>query len=167
MPYTNAVLKQRLYSPTSLYRPLIAFMLMDTPDFLRQQIVKCYMAKSAEEFQNAAIDSWNRIATQIIAVVGEGGFNSLFARSVFLTEYTFPWLAAVLLSPQDDYRFAKLKISFEGKTLEQAKAANSLLLITFTDIMASLIGEQLTIRLLRSAWGEDPSEKPGKELQNE
>jgi len=167
MPYTKAVLKQRLYSPTSLYRPLIAFMLMETPDFLRQQIVKCYMAKSAEEFQNAAIDSWDRIATQIIAVVGEGGFNSLFARSVFLTEYTFPWLAAVLLSPQDDYRFAKLKMSFEGQTLEDAKASNSLLLITFTDIMASLIGEHLTIRLMRSAWGEDPSEKPGKELQNE
>ena len=113
---------------------------MDNCDLLRQQIVKCYMAKPDEEFQNAAIDSWDRIATQIITVVGEGGFNSLYARSVFLTQPTFPWLAAVSLPPQADYRFAKLKISFEGQTLEQAKAANSLLLITFTDILASLIG---------------------------
>jgi hypothetical protein len=145
----------------------MAFILMETCDLLRQQIVKCYMAKPDEEFQNAAIDSWERIATQIIAVVGEGGFNSLYARSVFLTQPMFPWLAAVSLSPQTDHRFAELIISFEGQTPEQAKAANSLLLITFTDILASLIGEQLTIHILRSAWGDDPSEKPGKEFKNE
>ena len=142
-------------------------MLKETRELLRQQLVKCYMAKSAEEFQNAAIDSWERIATQIVTVVGEGGFNSLYARSVFLTQPTFPWLAAVSLPPQTDHRFAKLIISFKGQTPEQAKAANSLLLITFTDILASLIGEHLTIRLLRSAWGDDPLERPGKEFKNE
>ena len=140
---------------------------MDNCDLLRQQIVKCYMAKSAEEFQNAAINSWDQIATQIITIVGEAGFNFLYVRSVFLTQPTFPWLAAVSLPPQTDHRFAELIISFEGQTPEQAKAANSLLLITFTDILASLIGEHLTIRILRSAWGDDPSKVPGKEFQNE
>ena len=125
------------------------------------------MAQPTEEVAGAAISLWEQMATQIIAIVGEGGFNSLYMRSVFLTQSTFPWLSAVSLSPQTDHRFAELKISLEGQTPEQARAANSLLLITFTDILASLIGEQLTIRVLRSAWGDDPSERPGKEFQNE
>ena len=168
MPYTKAVLKQRLYSPTSLYRPLIAFMLMETSDLLRQQLIKHRMAQPSEkEVADTAIDLWEKIATQIISIIGEEGFDSLYARSVSLTRSTYPWFAAVLPRSKIDQRFTDLKISFEGQTPEQASIANSQLLITFTDILASLIGEQLTIRLLRLAWGEDPFEKPGKELQNE
>jgi hypothetical protein len=141
---------------------------METSELLRQQLVKRRMSQpTEEEVAVTAIDLWEKISTQIISIIGEGGFDSLYMRSVCLTQSTYPWLAAVSLPPQADHRFEKLKISFEGQTPEQAKAANSLLLITFTDILASLIGEQLTIRLLRSALGEDPSERPGKEFQNE
>ena len=141
---------------------------METRELLRQQLVKRLMAQpSEEEVAVTAIDLWEQMATQIISIIGEGGFDSLYMRSVCLTQSTYPWLAAVLPQSKTDQRFKDLQISFEGQTPEQANAANSLLLITFTDILATLIGEQLTIRLLRSAWGEDPSEKPGKELQNE
>jgi len=67
-------------------------------------------------------------------------------------------------------------MSLEGQTPAQVSDANSLLLITFTDILAALIGEQLTTRILRSAWGIDISgkaddEKPlsghPKEFKNE
>ena len=122
-----------------------------TSDLLRQQIVKRRMAQPTEEVADAAINLWEQMATQIIFIVGEGGFNSIYARSVFLTQSTFPWLAADSLSPQTDHRFAELKISLEGQTPEQINAGNSLLLITFTDILASLIGEQLTSLILRSA----------------
>ena len=166
--YTTPDLKQRLDSPTSLYRPLIAFMLMETSELLRQQLVKRRMAQpTEEEVVVTAIDLWEKIATQIISIIGEGGFDSLYLRNVSLTQSTYPWLAAVLPQAKIDQRFTDLKISFEGQTPEQASAANSQLLITFTDILATLIGEQLTIRLLRSAWGDDPSERPGKEFQNE
>jgi hypothetical protein len=122
---------------------------------------------SKKEVADTAIDLWEQMATQIISIIGEGGFDSLYARSVSLSQSTYPWLAAVSLQSKIDLRFTDLKINFKGQTPEQASAANSLLQITFTDILASLIGEQLTIRLLRSAWGDDPSKRPGKEFQNE
>ena len=122
-----------------------------TSDLLRQQIVKRRMAQPTEEVADAAIDLWEQMATQIIFIVGEGGFNSIYAHSIFLIQSTFPWLAADSLSPQTDHRFAELKISLEGQTPEQTNAGNSLLLITFTGILASLIGEQLTSLILRSA----------------
>ena len=126
-----------------------------TSDLLRQQIVKRRMAQPTEDVADAVINLWEHLATQIIPIIGEGGFNAIYARSVFLTQSTFPWLAADSLSPQTDHRFAELKISLEGRPPEQTNAGNSLLFITFTDILASLIGEQLTSLILRSALGDD------------
>lgn len=126
---------------------------MQTSDQLRHQIIKSIMAQHTEKIADAAILLWEQMATQIISIVGESGFNSLYARSVFITHSTYPWLAADSLTPQTDHRFAGLKMSLAGQTLAQASEANSLLLLNFTDILASLIGEQLTITILRSAWG--------------
>lgn len=140
---------------------------MATSDVLRYQIINSLVAQHTEKVADAAIDLWAQMATQIISIIGEGGFNSLYGRSVFLTRSTFPWLAAGLLPPQADQRFAGLKMSLEGRTPAQASEANSLLLITFTDILASLIGEQLTTSILRSAWGDDASELAGGEFKNE
>lgn len=106
-----------------------------------------------EKVVDAAIKLWEQMATEIISIVGESGFNSLYSRSIFLTQSTFPWVAASSESLQIDQRLAVLKMNFEGKTPGQASEANSLLLITFTDILASLIGEKLTTTILRSAWG--------------
>jgi hypothetical protein len=137
---------------------------------LRHQMINGVMAEHTDV--DAAIHLWEKIATQIIAIIGEGGFNSLYARSVFLTRSTFPWLAAGPLPPQADELFAGLKTSLEGQTQAQAVKASSFLLITFTDILASLIGEGLTTSILRLAWGSeeflavhpnDASDRPGDE----
>ena len=144
-------------------------LIMETSDIQRQKIIKYLIAQPTEDVVDTAIELWEHLAAQIISIVGEDGFNSLYASSVFLTQSTFPWLPAGSLSPQThhDHRFAGLKASFEAQTPAQAGAANSQLLITFTDILASLIGEDLTNRMLRSAWGNDAPYKAGKEFKNE
>jgi len=126
---------------------------MQTSDQLRHQIIKSLMAQHTEKIADAAILLWEQMAGQIISIVGESGFNSLYARSLFITHSTYPWLASDSSTPPPEHRFAGLKKSLAGQTLAQASEANSLLLLNFTDILASLIGEQLTITILRSAWG--------------
>ncbi len=140
---------------------------METNDLLRQQIIKSLMAQPPEKVADAALNLWEQMTTQIISIIGEGGFNSLYARSVFLTQQTFTWLAVSSPSLQTDQRFAELKTSLEGQMPAQASEAISLLLITFTDILATLIGEELTTSILRSIWGNDASDRPGKEFENE
>jgi hypothetical protein len=130
---------------------------METSDLPRHQLIKSLRAQPTEKAADAAIHAWERVATQIISIVGEDGFNSLYARSIFLSQSTFPWLAASPLPPKSNHRFAALKTSLEAQTPAKAIEANSLLLITFTDILASLIGEQLTTRLLCLAWDIDIS----------
>lgn len=138
---------------------------MDTSDSLRHQLITSLIAQHTETVSDAAVVLWEQMATQIIAIVGEGGFNALYARSVFLAQTTFPWLAACVLSPQPDDRFAELKTGLEAQAPALAGTANNLLLITFTDILASLIGEQLTTNILHSAWGHDAPDRVGKEFK--
>lgn len=141
---------------------------MKTDDLLRRQIIKDLIPKETENVADAAISLWKQLAARVISIVGEGGFNALYARSVHLSQSTFPWLAADAAKPPlTDHQFEELKISLEEKTPAQASEANSLLLITFTGILASLIGEQLTSSILRSAWGGSVSDKSGPRYNNE
>jgi hypothetical protein len=136
---------------------------METSDVLRHQIIKSLAVFRTEKVADAAINLWEQMATQIILIVGEGGFNSLYDRSVFLTKLTFPWLAATQQPPQNSHRFSGLRMSLEEHAPVQASEANSLLLLNFTDILASLIGEQLTLSILRSAWGDEALNRVGNE----
>lgn len=133
----------------------------------RHQIIKSLIPQHTENVADVAISLWEPIATQIISIVGAGGFSALYVRSAFLARSTFPWLPANSLSPQMDALFADLKTILEGQTPEQASAANCLLLITLTDILASLIGEELTVRILRSAWSNDAPSRASKEFKHE
>ena len=140
---------------------------METSGCLRHQIIKRLTAQPTEKVADAAVELWAQMATQIISIVGEGGFDSLYARSLYLNQTIFPWLAADSAFPQTGSRFANLKMNFEGQTPALAIEANCLLLITFTDILASLVGELLTIRILDTAWNNNTQGTAGKELKNE
>lgn len=140
---------------------------METSPLLRQQIINSLMAQQPENIADAAMDLWEKLAAEIISIVGEAGFNSLYERSVHLAQSTFPWLQACSSPPQTRYRFAELRMCLAEQTPAHAREANSLLLTTFTDILASLIGEQLTASILRSAWGNLASVPSGKEFDNE
>jgi hypothetical protein len=140
---------------------------METRDLSRHRLIERLMARHPEKVADAAITLWEPMAAQIISIVGEDGFNSLYARSVFLAQPTFPWLTTSSLSQQTDQRFAELKKRLEGQTPSQAREANSLLLLTFTGILAALIGEPLTTRILWAAWGDDSSTGTRKEFTHE
>lgn len=134
---------------------------MEPRNLHRHQIIEGLIPQYTDNVVDVAITRWEQIATQIISIIGEGGFSALYVRSVYLSQATFPWLPSNTLSPQTDALFVLLKTSLEGQTPELASAANSLLLITLTDILASLIGEDLTTRILHSAWSNDAPSQSG------
>ena len=130
---------------------------MKTIGAKRHQIITRLNAQQPEETADAAVKLWQQMATEIISIVGVSGFNSLYARSTSLAKPVFPWLSTHTLPAQNGDRFTELKTRLEGQAPAQASEANCLLLITFTDILSTLIGEQLTTRILCSAWGVDAS----------
>lgn len=140
---------------------------MESHPLLRQQIIDSLMAGPPENIADAAMTQWEKLAAEIISIVGEAGFNSLYERSVLLSQTTFPWLPACPSPLQSGSLFVEFRMRLAEQTPDHAREANTLLLTTFTDILASLIGEQLTTSILRSAWGTPASDKSGKEPDNE
>ena len=132
---------------------------------LRHQIIESLTASHPEKAADAAIVLWEQMATEIIAIIGVGGFNSLYARSLFLTQSSFPWLTGCDLSSPADQRFTALKNCLEEQAPGDALEANNRLLRTFTDILAALIGEALTSSILRSAWGDSAPGQDQQEVQ--
>lgn len=133
----------------------------------RHQIIEDLMASHTEKTGVAAIMLWEQMASKIIAIIGIGGFNSLYARSMFLTQSRFPWLVRGTPGEPTAERFVQLQKNFDSQPPSDAIAANHQLLCTFTDILSGLIGEELTSSILRSAWGDPASAQISKGSENE
>ncbi len=105
----------------------------------------------------------------LVSIVGENGFNSLYARTLALARESFPWLPEGDASHRIDFQFTDLKISLEGKDPLEAEKASRALLHTFIDLIVSLIGEPVMMAILSSAWAGDVSEREtaGKEFLHE
>lgn len=119
-----------------------------------------------EAILDVTISLWERLAIELSSLIGERGFQSLYARSVHLASATFPWIAPnPLTQQQTDSRFAGLRDCLEARDLIEISEASIALLITFIDILALLIGESLTTSILRSAWGDDALDSAAEELR--
>lgn len=152
--------------PMGLKNSSITHICMQTTDTMRHLLVKRVTTQRHENDADAGADLWRKMAAQLILIIGSGGFDSLYARSVYLGRATYPWLAAGSGPSETDHRFSSLETSLQMQSPSLARDANCLLLITFTDILASMIGERLTIRILDSAWATGAQDTPDKEANN-
>ncbi|WP_367847127.1 hypothetical protein [Rhodoferax sp. WC2427] len=100
--------------------------------------------------------TWQFMAAQLEPVIGERGVGVLLDRALHLTGKNFPWL--VDPGPPQDHadRLTRLQARFASRDLQESAAAGCALLVTFTELLASLIGDSLTERLLASVWLDAP-----------
>ena len=144
----------------------ITHFFMQNTDILRHLLIEKVTTHRHENGLDAGADLWRQMATQLILIIGSGGFDSLYARSVFLSRSTYPWLGCGSGPSEADHRFSDLEASLQMQSPTLARDANCLLLITFTDILASMIGERLTTRILDLAWATGAQDTPDKGVNN-
>lgn len=101
------------------------------------------------------VSLWDKVAGELVSLIGEGGFESVYLRSGMLTAVRYPWLVLDSPFPRGELQFAGLRHSLESQALTEAGEASVVLLCTFLDILTSLIGGPLLTNLLHSAWGDD------------
>lgn len=99
----------------------------------------------------AMLQPWRRIAQQLCPLIGESGFCALFGRAVHVVGPEHAWLGQNPPCRTPEQLFASLEQRLAGVDAQRAAAANEALLRTFTQLLAALIGEKLTQRLLASA----------------
>ena len=135
----------------------------------RQQLIHDAMVLSPDDVQDVAAQLWQGLALQLIVLIGENGFNSLYTRSLYLAKESFPWLPQGDTSRSFDFQFTDLKLSLASQSTTEADTASRALLQIFTNSLASLIGEPLILTILISAWADNSSgrETADKEFRHE
>jgi hypothetical protein len=128
----------------------------------RHQMIERNVMRHPEQITADAIAMWNRLAVELVAIIGRSGFDTLYARNIHLVRARHPWL-----SDGNDPDFEQLKTSLEDQETAAAGAAAVDLLTTFIDTLIQLIGEPLTTALLKSAWSQDIADTAAKEINNE
>jgi hypothetical protein len=116
-------------------------------------------AKSTAE---ATAATWRLVTAQLAPVIGTRGLDVLFRRALHQTSDAFPWLAAAADRGGSTGPLPSLMACLASQHKSSATEASYTLLLTFTELLATLIGESLTKRLLAPVW-VSPSESSGQE----
>lgn len=100
---------------------------------------------------------------QLEPLVGIQGTRALLARGLHLTRSSLHWPELDERLPRDEL-LTLLGAHLERRAAADAWNAIEALLNALADLLVSLIGEPLSLRLLRSAWGEPAANAPLPEI---
>lgn len=106
----------------------------------------------ASAVAEAALGTWRQVSARIVPVIGAGGADVLFNRALHLTCSSFPWLTIVGDHRDSGDLLANLKTRLSSRETDAAVEASYTLLVTFIELLASMIGESLVERLLSQVW---------------
>jgi hypothetical protein len=115
------------------------------------QAISAVIAARATINGAGAVDIWPQIAAQLVPVIGARGVDVLFHRALQQTSIAYPWLKIA-----GDHRglaaLEGLRKCLASQEKTSAAKASHALLVTFIELLATLIGESLTARLLSPVW---------------
>ena len=106
----------------------------------------------AKAFAAAARRVYDALAGQLALLIGDGGVRALTARSLHLVQREFPWLAEAREPDPLEGGFAQVRSRLERQEPLLAMEAAAATLATLGGLLATLIGDTLTMRVLRAAW---------------
>jgi hypothetical protein len=105
-------------------------------------------------------------AGQLEPVIGVGGVEALFGRALHLTARRLSWLPSAAsgnsAAPMDVFQ-----ICLAGRSASEASDAGETLLLTFAGLLAGMVGESLTGRLLGAGWTAGDSQVQAQPKQSQ
>lgn len=140
-------------------------------DKLREAIrrtvaVPARAAPDAGAVAGAALGTWHEITARLAPVIGERGVEALFSRALLLTSATYPWLETSSPQARHPTPLAAFVARIEARDAQAAAEASQALVLTFTGLLADLIGSSLSERLLAPVWTPPPPPS-GQESKHE
>jgi len=118
---------------------------------MRTRLQRTGDAADAKAVAEAAVSTWRDATSRLSPVIGGQGVDVLFRRSIHVASKTFPWLV-VPGQVGSTSLLANLNTCLAGRETAVAIEASDALLVTFTELLTSLIGESLSERLLAPIW---------------
>jgi hypothetical protein len=110
----------------------------------------------------ATRDALASFSVELVALIGQRGVRSLYDRSLHLASARYAWLPPLAGAPSDE-PFIDMQRTLAEHSADEALGAAAAVLIELTSLLAALIGEALTERLMRTAWKQYAQDYPSAE----
>jgi hypothetical protein len=110
-------------------------------------------SSSAVDFVIAFKRSRQKLADAISPIVGDSGFDAMFARAVRKTRLTEP-LVEDFVATEELPHLEQLWTSLEQRDPATVRRIAVGTLTGFLEFLTTMIGEELVLRLLQNAWPE-------------
>ena len=134
---------------------------MDIPT-LTQNIISRELrpARGEEGRGRAAFQVCEKLREPLCVLAGTAGYRSLLSRALVLARRRSPWLGGVKCGSDAALVFAAEPpvISFDS---EEAAQGGAILVAELLGLLSTLIGDALTLRLVRNVW-PDVDASPSK-----
>lgn len=102
-----------------------------------------------EHILDLVIASWKEIDRVLRPIIGKGGIDALFHRSIEGVAPAYPWLAAASADAHSAMNIDVLHQVLSKEDASHFAGASDTLLLHFYSLLTNLIGLSLTDRLLR------------------
>ena len=119
----------------------------------------------ADHVSQAMVAICQEIFAALEPILGQQGVIALYQRSLQRAALTYPWLAPTDKSMQaglPNLDLATLKPLFSHQTAAVASAGGTAFLLSFSELLSSLIGLSLTEQLLQPVWKTQLNSAPAQ-----
>jgi hypothetical protein len=133
---------------------------------IQNKLMQCAgSAGGANAVAAAMLATWSNIAVRLSPVIGERGVAALCSRALHISSRSLPWLSAASERAQGTAPLEAISKLLQQQEAAVAAAASCEFLSVFTEVLADLIGEHLTDRLLGPVWAP-PVPAPERERRS-
>lgn len=116
-----------------------------------------------EALAAAAQGAYDDLARVSAPLIGQGGVNALTDRALHIARREYPWLVVTREEAGTEEPISQVLICLKRQEPAVATEAANAVFATFTGLLATFIGEPLTMRLLRKAWPDALSDASSEE----
>ena len=102
------------------------------------RLIEAALARHPDPVADASPQLWRKLARELILVIGEIGFDTLYARSVRLARVRHPWIRQDVGALPTNDLFAQLQQSLQAQDDAQGKQASIALLTSKKPIIHRL-----------------------------
>lgn len=132
---------------------------MTAPDIaaLRQLAARVLVNKAGPDADAASVAiaarrRFEELAGVLTPLIGQVGIDALAARALHLAQREYPWLGKTRNPEHVEGRLLDVSLSLEHQAPGLAAEAAAAVLARFTALLVTMVGEPLTVRLMRQAW---------------
>lgn len=113
---------------------------------------------------DAAVSAWAELRTYLVKLVGIHGYNALGDRAIALAKRENGWIGSMRINPDGSWEGLAESVPQDPASAFEGFVT---LMTQFLGLLNTLIGEALTLRLVKEVWPQAQMEQAPSDVEEE